>query len=307
MVFTRRIKILSFIANFRIISTPQIAHLLHLKPRSARRVTGDLIKTGLLDVLPRPYSGSKGRPENLYVISPKGVEILRDEGILAPKIPLNRVLWEARQSIEHQLAANWFLVAAEKMKEVTDLDVEYISQTSPFTPVGENGKGFLVEEFNEENGSITHVVPDAVLSIQNPANRKASLFYVEIDRSTESLSGCVSKKNTIRSKIVNYKKLFCIGQYKRFEEYFDATYEGFRVLFICDTIKRCSKIMSILEEQNPSNFIWLSTLNQILEKGLGANIWQFSGNTVYEQSSILGPQFAIVSPVIKVDKNETVT
>lgn len=283
------IYLLITLAEYRLLSATQIALLEDKNNRSVRRMMKQYLELEYVETISRSYTGSKGRPESLYCLSKKGVKILTENQLFDPLISYEKIVWEGKHNLEHQIGVNWVLIYVSILERFRDLIIHHISHTSPFHPETENGIPFIydfVPVSNDQNKQ-TGFTPDAVINIESPVQKKSLLFFLEYDRSTESLTG--GQSNSILQKIKNYQNYFRYCGYKRYENHFNCSFKGFRLLFVCESEKRLHNLCRLVQGNQPSNFIWLTTLDAITSKGIGANIWVSGGIIKDAHESILGP------------------
>ena len=102
----------------------------------------------------------------------------------------------------------------------------------------------------------------------------------------------------VRQKIINYQALFRSGHYKRYARVFDASINGFRLLFLANTSARLASLCRLIKEMPPSDFVWLTDQEIMFSHGLSAEIWVRGGRNNESLQSILGPNLACKVPVI---------
>jgi hypothetical protein len=169
----------------------------------------------LIDTKLPGYGRSLGRPEELFFLSDKGTEFLRDKRAISCDPAGNRSEKTNSKFIDHDLLLNWFRIHLHKIeKAIPRLSVRYLSPSSSFLP-RRNGDHFSFVERVPINGHTQQsieFVPDGVFSITDKERQKTLLFFTEIDMGTESLAGPKRDPRDIRQKIVNYQTYFRIGR-----------------------------------------------------------------------------------------------
>ena len=123
-------------------------------------------------------------------------------------------------------------------------------------------------------------IPDWVFGLRCKSLNKTLLFFVEVDRGTEALTG---RGNSIEGKIQTYTAYFLSEGYQVLEREWSCALTGFRVLFYCETAPRILGIQKLCSDRN---FIWCSCVDWIDSLGMGGLSW-VSGNH-QEKLSILG-------------------
>lgn len=149
-----------------------------------------------------------------------------------------------------------------------------------------------------EAGETFQFIPDGVFSIRNKKIKKELLFFLEVDMNTEPISTTERTVKDIRQKILNYQALFRSGHYKRFEEAFQAKFNGFRLLFLVNSAARMVSLSRLVREMQPSDFIWLVNHEKMFPSGLSAEIWVRGGKVDRPQQSIIGSGLATETPVL---------
>ena len=130
--------------------------------------------------------------------------------------------------------------------------------------------------------------PDAVFAIADSVAGKTCLFFLEVDRGTETIVSPKRDMTDVRQKIVNYQWYFHSGGYKRYEQVFKANLRGFRLLFLASTHGRLVALCKLAQEMKPSNFVWLTECGRLFADGVSAGIWAKGGDLQARQQSILG-------------------
>jgi len=104
---------------------------------------------------------------------------------------------------------------------------------------------------------------DGIMSITNNNTNKKALFTIEIDLGTEPL--CI-----IRSKLEIYSLFNNSQEFRKYSEYFDYSFKGYRLLFVTKNQLRMDKI----REFSPPN-VWLTTIDKI--ENILEPIWKVPG------------------------------
>ena len=118
---------------------------------------------------------------------------------------------------------------------------------------------------------------------------------------TETIASMDRGHKDIRQKILNYQTLFRSGVYKGYERVFGAQLNGFRLLFLANSIPRLTSLCRLVREMPPSDFIWLADQEKMFSYGLAAKIWARGGRDEGAPQSILG-HLSRNAPVIDIDE-----
>jgi hypothetical protein len=278
--------------EYRLLSTQQIVLLTQSNSRTVLRWMKSLVEADIIHPIERAFSGTQGRPEKLFTLSKNGVQFCIENQLIDPSISPDRILWDSLHSLEHQLNVNWVLIHAMVLERFRELKIHHISHTSPLHPPSENGAPFLKNfiPVNDQKDNTVGFIPDALITITRAEDQKSLLFFLELDQTTESLSGIST--NSIKQKILNYQNFFRYSGYKRYEQTFNCEFIGFRLLFVANTEKRQGNICRLVRYTPPSDFIWVTELQDFLTCGMGARIWNRGGDMTQAAESILGNTLA---------------
>jgi hypothetical protein len=176
--------------------------------------------------------------------------------------------------------------------------VEFLSPTSPLTPRREDGQPIVCDSVPVGPGAKTPTdfTPDGVFSITDRAQQKTLLFFLEADMGTETAASPSGKGGDIRRKIATYQAYFRSGQYKRYEKTWHCDFHGFRLLVVTATEGRLTTLCRLVQEMPPSDFVWLTDQDRMLDRGLAAPIWARGGHLNVPPQSILGKAAATMVP-----------
>ena len=131
------------------------------------------------------------------------------------------------------------------------------------------------------------MIPDGVFTITDNESNKTLLFFIEVDMSTETLiSGTLCYD--IQNKVRKFQGLFQQKVYKKYNEFFNCQFNGFRTLFLANTEPRLKSLCNVIKSTPPSDFIWLTSRNNMFKNGLAAEIWARGGQYNKPRESILG-------------------
>ena len=277
-------QIMRTVLDYRQVTIDQISELLFNSLQVARRRVRALEQRGFLGRQSMPLGKGRGRPESFLTAQPSGVQKLRAQ---LPDLPSDWTQSSLSSRLaDHQISINSVRIQIEKLNEIcADLSVQFLSSTSPFH-ADRTGKPHVRIALNNEYEQSV-LIPDAAFMLRRQTDSKCLLFFLEIDMGTESLVASKSASADLQKKILSYR--FVLGRklYRRFAETFDAHFSGFRTLVVAHTPERKEKICRIVRERAPTDFIWVSDLQQISSASVYASIWH-RGGQLSGVESILG-------------------
>jgi len=105
--------------------------------------------------------------------------------------------------------------------------------------------------------------------------------------STEPISGSKNSISIIR-KIENYHTYLISGAYKRYERKWKDQIQGFRLLFLCDSVTRKETITRNVGHYSTLDYVWITDRESMFRHGLTQRIWIRGGNKKIPLQSILG-------------------
>ena len=290
--------ILKLLAEYQLLLTHQIAILGATGLRAAQKKMLILDQKRMVNIYHRPLNGNQGRPDKIYTISQRGLNYLKEVGIIDKAISLNNISTKESSNLEHEILINWFRIHLQYIdKCLSDLETEFISASSLFLPSKNNGQPLIAEEveiddYNEE------FIPDGVFSILNKKQNKHLLFFLEVDMSTEAIKSPNHSTTTIAQKIVNYKSYFSSQQYKRYEKKWNCEFNGFRCLVLTNTHTRKELIANYLIDLQNVDFVWIADQDQMFNQGISSKMWIKGGYLLKPLKSIIGSTFAFEKPLI---------
>ena len=282
---------LECMAEYRMLTVTQLAAILHKSKQIVRRRVNDLEKEGLVEVTGREFGRGRGRPENSLGLTEPGVDILKNRGLLNKDVPYGNVCAYCLFCADHQLLLNWFRIHLNQVEKILSrVNVKLFAHNSPFLPKNQNGR-IMIADYSPVPGTGMQgvkFVPDAVFSISDLNAENTCLFFLEVDRGTETIASPKRDASDIRQKIINYQWYFQSRAYKRYEEVFECQLRGFRLLFLTSTRGRLVALCELIQQIRPSNFVWLTECSSLFSNGISAKIWAKGGNLQAQHQSILG-------------------
>lgn len=298
------VKMLTALADYRLVSAEQLSVHFGLKKYSVWKHLRKLEETHMAKVFRKETGRSKGRPEAMWCLTKAGIEVLRENEILSTDLDNKYILAENLVFFEHQILQNWFrlhLVHANLQNTVLFEGIPTNSSLYWKDNVYSN-LYYEFKPFKTCDGKEISFFPDVVMRCYDKHTGRSLLFFIEIDRGTESLISPDRKLgNDIAGKIINYLHYWDKGLYKQYEQVWKCSFNGFRLLFVANSVQRCNGICRLVSELgNASNFVWLTHIKELFISGIGGHIWHSGGLLTDNCHSILGEMaFEIPIPDIK--------
>jgi DNA-binding transcriptional ArsR family regulator len=284
----REMDMLQLLAEHRMLTVPQLMDLLSTSDQMVRRHIRILTGTGLVTSSPRGLARVRGRPEQILSLTTVGVNALKEAERLPSDVKPGQATAEGlSHEVDHQLLLNWIAIRCNDPSRANPaLAVTLLSSKSPYHR-GESGGTLLTETIIQQDGESVVFVPDAVFAIAHTQRQKSLLFFLEVDMGTETAAspGRASRKD-VRTKITLYRKYFAGKGYKRYERRFGAELNGFRLLFVASSIAGRDTLCRLVQEMQPSDFVWVTDQGALFKEGIGGRIWARGGTETGQ--SILG-------------------
>ena len=284
-------EILRMVTECRIVTTPQLAALLSRGGKSLNRRIDQLVDQGFLADAPRGPGQRRGRPERVVAAAARGVEALQERRLIDPQVPTETILGERVPPQAHQLLLNWVRAHLHHVETVVpQLRVRFLAHNSPFLPPGFSTMSIVTDPTpcEVEPQRNLSFKPDAAFSISDTTEGKTVMFFLEVDRGTEVRASPKREPTDIRQKILNYGVCFDRQIYKKYESLWSCQLNGFRLLFVTDSVARLGTLCSLVQAMPPSDYIWLTDKDRMFEEGISAEIWVRGGRLDTSPHSILG-------------------
>jgi hypothetical protein len=294
MAFTitsRDHKLLVALAEYRLVTARQVV-ILQGKSKEVvwRRLRG-LANGGLVSMQKRQFGRGRGRPENVLSLTELGIDYMRDQKLISPKVAYEDIMTESISCPDHQLLMNWFRIHLVQIERFLGSSrIQFLAYNSPYMQKGSGNKTQIYDYVPGNNTQDREIAfsPDGVFTFTNEVQMKTLLFFLEVDMGTETIASPLREKGDIRQKIVNYQAYFRSLGYKRYEQVWNCPLNGFRLLFLANTQGRLANLCRLVQEMPPSDFIWLTEQGQMFADGVASEIWARGGKLETPQESILG-------------------
>jgi len=286
------IEILNLLSDYSILTISQLASLCFPSRQVTRKKTKDLARKRLIELIHRDFSHITGRSENIVRLSPKSLKLLSESEYRDREIPSQLSFGTGLHDIEHQLLINWVRLHLDFMeRKASHIKVNFLSPQ-----LHQN----LYQISIEDSGLSSSLIPDGIFSLSNTQQNRALLFFLEVDMGTETLSSSRTETKNVRKKILAYQHIFREMLYKKFENSLQASFTGFRTLFLADTTTRLKQLCQLTQSIRSTDFIWLTDKESLFSNGISDRIWVKGGKEDKEQYSILGPSLASKSPLLPI-------
>lgn len=276
------------IQEFSLLSIKQIEQTNRTSQQMARRRIRYLEKHGLVETTSRGFGKSMGRPEKVVFLSFEGLKYLQHSGMVDKNVSMEKRSAINSRVVEHQLMLNWIRLCLMQMGHGNgDLSMDFLSPAI-------HSESYKIGIENKRIGAL--LIPDGIFSITHNEQNKSLLFFLEVDRGTETLVSKNPLVKDIRNKIVGYQEIFSAKRYKDFERSFGHDFKGFRSLFVSTSEKRFEQLNRLIRGIPQTDFVWNTTIETVRQHGIFDQIWVRGGNVEGQLSSILGPSMHFQSP-----------
>ena len=284
-------KALMALAEYRVLTPTQITTFYQKSRQVVWRRLRILEKEGLIQTIRHEFGRGRGRPESLLGLTEHGIDILIEKRLIDKDIPYENILVDGSFYIDHQLLLNWFRIHLNQVEKVLPwVSIKFLAHNSPFLPRSHNGHTFITDYSPVPDSGTQGIkfTPDAAFGITDLVANKTCLFFLEVDRGTETLASPKRDMSDIRQKIINYQWYVHKKSYKRYNGVFKYNSLGFRLLFLTSTYGRLAALCKLTQEMFPKEFVWLAECSRIFPEGVSAEIWAKGGDLHGPQKSILG-------------------
>jgi len=219
--------------------------------------------------------------EHLYYLSKKGAEAVAGElGVSVADLKWHRASRVPKDYyfMRHFLQVNDFRIALTLACINSDVDLlgfipEYYGEKTDRNSVVKYIKDFVLD-IKDQARKIYHT-PDGVFALEK--NKKAALFFLEIDRGTETLTD--PEKGFLKC-VDFYLNYWTSGKYHRYEADFGCEpFKAFRTLVVTTSETRLQNMRQVVSRltfspNSAKRFIWLTTDEKISPETMFTEMWQ---------------------------------
>ena len=270
------LKLLNFIADAGLVTNDD-ARMLCFKnsvygDKCARRLTLGLENEGLLVSFETKVG--VGRSPKVFAINKERKHEVMD---VIGRDSVRVIDPNSSFHVKHQLCINSVLVSfLSCCDENNNYECEFITDLEG---TGRNKvfKAITEKEYLPFYGKNVFV-PDAVLCITNVSQKKKALIFFEMDRETTTLKKIGGKSKNVQTKIASYSSFWESKNFKKYDEVFDYSFSGFRLLWVALTQRRIDAVSKFCSQEGLGDSAWLSTINEIETKGVFGKVWTVLGN-----------------------------
>jgi len=270
------LKLLNFIADAGLVTNDD-ARMLCFKnsvygDKCARRLTLGLENEGLLVSFETKVG--VGRSPKVFAINKERKHEVMD---VIGRDSVRVIDLNSSFHVKHQLCINSVLVSfLSCCDENNNYECEFITDLEG---TGRNKvfKAITEKEYLPFYGKNVFV-PDAVLCITNVSQKKKALIFFEMDRETTTLKKIGGKSKNVQTKIASYSSFWESKNFKKYDEVFDYSFSGFRLLWVALTQRRIDAVSKFCSQEGLGDSAWLSTINEIESKGVFGKVWAVLGN-----------------------------
>jgi len=293
---------LSSVAEYKLLTVKQLSAISQKSCQVIRKRMRTLEMEGLIITKMHGYGHARGRPEDVILLTEKGAKLLHNDRIPSGHATFSSDKAEDSFSLGHLLLINWFRIHLLQIERVIpQLSVQYLGSNSNALSRNREDGFSLIERIpaDQKSEKFIEFIPDGVFSIKSKGlEEKTLLFFLEADMGTETIASMDRDHKDLRQKVLNYQTLFRSGTYKRYEGVFNSNLNGFRLLFLVNSPARSASLCRLVQEMQPSDFIWLVDQQRMFSSGLSAKIWARGGRNDKPPQSILGEKLACELPLI---------
>jgi len=271
----RDIEVLMDLYKYRYLSVSQIQHLHFPSEQTAYRRIRALKGMSYLESF-----RVSNINEHICHLDKKGAEYVASElGVFVSDLK-----WYKRREpkdyyfMRHFLKVNDFRIALTLAYRNSEIDLlgfipEYYGEKQERGEIKKYIRDFVLDIKNQAR-KIYHT-PDAVFSLEK--NKKAALFFLEMDRGTETLTD--PEKGFLKC-IDFYLNYWTSGRYHRYEADFGCEpFKVFRALIVTTSEERLQNMRQAVSglDFSPNlakRFMWLATDDKIGSETIFGSIWQ---------------------------------
>ena len=273
----RDIQVILDVYKYRYLSVSQIASLYFPSFQTARRRLRAMTADGYLDGFTAP-----GMPESVYYVTRKGVDVVASY----LNVPIANLKWvkstrspKDHYFLGHFLKTNDFRINITKACRTSNSGIsllgyipEYYSEKTSTGGAVRYIRDFICDV--RDPARLIHHTPDAVFALEKDG--KPALFFLEIDRGTETLTD--PEKGFLKC-LQFYLSYWVDGKYQKYSDDFRCKpFESFRALFVTTSQERLDNMRKAAKDAyvDPpivKKFIWITTDDSIAGDSMFEPIW----------------------------------
>lgn len=128
------------------------------------------------------------------------------------------------------------------------------------------------------------IQPDGILCLENQDSKKRALFFIELDLGTERIKTSRPGVYSFLEKLLVYKEWMLNQNWKEWDQKFQYSFSGFRVLVVMNRKTRIQKLRNELTKLGIKKFIYLAEGAKIQTESVFGRVWHrcdFSDNEMY--------------------------
>jgi len=270
----RDLQVIVEVYKHRYLKSSQIALLLFPSQQTANRRLRVLLKNRYLTAFWAP-----GIEERIISLGREGANIMQEHLGKSSSIP-STTLPKDYYFLRHFLEVNQFRIFLTQACE-RNSGIKLLGYIPEYYTLKTQRRGMVkylkdsVESAEDEKETVSHV-PDGVFALEKDG--KSSLFFLEIDRGTETIS---SEEKGVLKTFKFYVNYLLSRGYERYQSDFRCQeFRGFRVLFITSSEERIGNIREAAsnlalpaEHQKARRFIWLTEEGAVNADSVFEPIW----------------------------------
>ena len=111
-------RILEYVTDYRLLTPTQIAALHQKSKRVIWRRLRILENEGLIQTIKYELGQDRGRPESLLGLAEKGLDVLKEQGVIRGDTPYENVDAATIHCPNHQLLLNWSRIYLNQVEKV---------------------------------------------------------------------------------------------------------------------------------------------------------------------------------------------
>lgn len=269
-------KILLELHDNKYLSTSQIKTLLFPSLKKASGRLKILFDNGFIASFEK-MTFSLGRGESVFYLKKKGLEqisslINTPLQNLASVEPPKSLLF-----IEHLLSINDFRIYLKLACENSRYSFSFIPEYRNIQGKGKRLTKYIKDTTEDPDNSDKQIsfIPDAVFNLADSKSKKKLLFFLEVDRGTETIESPINSSNFL-NKIKTYCSYFDNKGYQRYDNDFNYEFNGFRVLTVTTSELRMNNLKKACLKYGDVSIFWFTTFEKLSSDTILEKIWEIA-------------------------------